>query len=217
MAKRTFGQLVDAVVRKDYSPKDGLEDDIKEWINEGYMRISDEDLKCFRKTVTFNTVIGQHQYDMATVMPSYRKMLSIFSQSGPIEWQHISRFDYVTYGNPDLTNGNPQYAFEIDDKLNLFPVPDSVQQITARYFFIPDRLEEDADLHILPENKEELLILYAKSAYADRERDFERVEMIDKKFERELFKWTVKNQEDMKGKTDMVELQRSYKRKLARR
>jgi hypothetical protein len=217
MARRNFEQLIGAVVRRDFTPEEDIVTEIKEWINEGYMRIADEDLSCFEKDESFNTVIGQHEYTREDILPSFRKMISVYSPEGPIEFQNITRFDYVIYGNPETLQDTPQYCYSFADKFGLFPIPDKVLAITARYYYIPDRMVELTDTHILPENKEELLVWYARIAYHERERDFEAIENIENKFERELFKWTVKDQDKIKAPTRMIALEREYKRSLPRR
>ena len=78
---RNFGELVDAVVYKDFEAKANIETEIKAWLNDGYMRMASRDLKCFKAKSTLAITSASQTYNIASAFPNLRLMIEQWSTS----------------------------------------------------------------------------------------------------------------------------------------
>lgn len=208
MARRTFTELIDAVQKKDFEPRADIVDMIIDWLNDAYMRIAREDLKCFETDSSFNTISATNKYVVNTVCPKYRKMISTYTTAGPIEWQDAVRFNDVIHGNAGEP-GSPVGILEYNDNFYIYPTPDSIIIIYAKFYQVPDRLTgSTADLakyFLIPAIYEELVVNYAKAVYDFREKDWAAVDRAKAEFEVELRKWRIRELETSRSQSHQID------------
>jgi len=211
---RNFGELVDAVVLKDFELKTAIETEVKSWLNDGYMRMASRDLQCFRKKNSFAISTASQTYVKDTVLPGYRMMVELWTTSGPIDFISEERAQSVLHYGATFTDWNPGPPatawIEENTTLYLYPRIDKSYTVYATYYYIPDRMVADADAHIIPPNKEELLVNYAKILYDFREKDWPAVDRQIAMFENFLEEWEIKDSKLSKGSSHVLELQREY-------
>ena len=211
---RNFGELVDAVVLKDFEAKANIETEVKAWINDGYMKASGRDLRCFRKKTNFNITTASQTYNKDTVLPNYRMMIEMWTSSGPIDFISEERAMaklYYTSDYSDWDEGCPLTAWiEAGTTLYFYPKIDTTYTVYAYYYHVPDLMVDDDDTHVIPANKEELLVNYAKILYDFREKDWSAVDRQTAMFERELELWEIADAKISKTSSNILELQRQY-------
>lgn len=215
---RNFGELVDAVVLKDFEAESYIETEIKAWLNDGYMEIAARDLRCFRKKVSINITTASQKYAIATALPNYRKMIELWTSSGPIDYIPEERAMANLYYGTDYSEwkeGAPATCWiEEEEYLYFYPKIDTSYTVYAYYYQVPDRMEDDGDTHLIPPHKEELLINYAKILYDFREKDWDAVDRQVAMFEAKLEQWEIKEQKITKTPSNIIELQKEYNYRL---
>jgi hypothetical protein len=217
---RNFGELVTAVIYKDFEAKANIETEIKAWINDGYMRMADRNLRCFRKKSELSITSASQKYAISTALPDYRLMIEQWTTSGPIDFNTEERAMSVLYYGDDFTEwseGYPTASWIDSDYIYFFPRIDDSYTVYSYYYYIPSRMSDDTDTHVIPSNKEELLINYAKILYDFREKDWNAVDRQIAMFENELEKWEIADNKIGQGMTSILELQREYAGKLKTR
>jgi hypothetical protein len=214
---RNFGELVDAVIYKDFEAKANIETEIKAWLNDGYMRMADRNLRCFRTKSSQAITSASQRYAISTALPYYRFMIEQWTTSGPIDFIPEERaMAVINYGTnfSDWEEGPPVTSWIDGDYLYFYPKIDDSYTVYSYYYHIPDRMSGDDDTHLLPANKEELLINYAKILYDFREKDWNAVDRQIAIFENELEKWEISDMKVSQNSTSILELQREYNSKL---
>jgi hypothetical protein len=121
--KRQFGDESGAQV---------TDTDIIRWINQGQLEIAKLN-KPFKSIATTNTVVGQNSYDF----PS-DKILTIealYYNGAPIKNISFSEIQETVLANTDPTqlNGTPTVWYEWDEKIYLYPVPDTANKVLTAY------------------------------------------------------------------------------------
>jgi hypothetical protein len=210
---RNFGELVDAVIYKDFEAKASIETEVKAWINDGYMRMASRDLRCFRKKSSFSITSASQKYAISSAIPNYRLMIEMWTTSGPIDFINEERAMGNLYYGTDFSEweaGVPLTAWIDSDYLFISPRIDTSYTVYAYYYHVPDRMVEDEDTHLVPSNKEELLINYAKILYDFREKDWNAVDRQILMFENELETWEIKDAKVSKKGSNILELQKQY-------
>lgn len=215
---RNFGELVDAVIYKDFEAKTSIETEVKAWLNDGYMRMASRDLRCFRKKATFNITSASQKYSIASSLPGFRLMIDIWTTGGPIDHLLEERaMGNLYYGTDfsDWSTGVPQTSWiEEEEYIYFYPRIDTTHTVYAYYYHVPDRMADDEDTHLVPPNKEELLVNYAKILYDFREKDWSAVDRQILMFENELEMWEIKDAKISKKGSNILELQKQYNRTL---
>ncbi len=218
-----FGELVTAVVQAGFEPVDskGLSDSIKEFLNEAYMDIAGRELSCFETTEEIPIEKDVIEYALpATCRMPYN---AYTEEAGPFDFQIKKRFDYVKYADTHYrrthtASGPPKCAYIWAKNLIIEPVPDKNYTAYLSYYQIPERLVEDEDPHILPLDKENLLILFAQAKVKSRERDYVGSREMKAEYEGKLNKWVVDDfAEKVKDKVDIAQLEREYYSRMGRR
>lgn len=219
MAKRTFNELIDAVQRKDFEPRADILSMIIDWLNDAHLKIARHDLKCFEASSSYSIGSSTNKYSIATLCPSYRKMITTFREGQDISFNDISRYDLVISG--DTSTGGPTDIAEYEGYFYFYPYPDTSYTIYFKYYKVPDRLTGSAlDLakyFLIPSEYEELAVNYAKAVYDFREKDWAAVDRAKAEFERDLRTWRIAEQELSRSQTSQIETERQAAYKLKRR
>lgn len=208
---RTLDNLVSAVALNDYEKESEITTELEEWINEGYYEIADYDLSSFEAKHTITTAPGDYEYDMPS---DCRKVIGVYDENGAIEWSDIKRY---TRQNPDPSSDgedSPASCAIYGGSIYFYPTPDDAYDITILYYKLPDRLSDSNPNHILPSNKESMLIDYATAKYNEREKDYEKATNLFNKFYAKIENWMDKDYEKVEDSSSMVELERQYKRRM---
>jgi len=218
-----FGELIAAVIAGGFEPitSKGFSDAIKEFINEGYMDIASRDLSCFEETEELAILTGITEYDISV---NCRKIYNVFTEeNGPLDFQDKKHFDYVKYADTyykrsHTTSGPPKCAYIWAKKITIEPSPDKDYTGYFSFYQIPERLVDDDDPHLLPADKENLLILFAQAKVKSKERDYNGARELKAEYEAKLNNWVVDDfNEKVKDKLNMAQLEREYYSRMGRR
>jgi len=218
-----FGELIAAVIPGGFEPvtSKGFSDAIKEFLNEGYMDIASRELSCFEETEELAIKAGIIEYDIAEYC---RKPYNAYTEeNGPFDFQDKKHFDYVKYANTyykrsHTTSGPPKCAYIWAKKLTIEPPPDKDYTGYFSFYQIPERLVDDDDEHLLPADKENLLILFAQSRIKSKEKDYNGARELKAEYEAKLNNWVIDDfNEKVKDKLNMAQLEREYYSKMGRR
>ena len=214
-----FGELVTAVIVGDFEPENaaGLEDSIKEWLNEGYLEIASRDLSPFEQEDIITLETGVTDYDL---FDDYRKMYNMRTEeNGPITFQDKRRFDYVRHHmGLAADTGPPKDAIIVGKIVRIQPIPDKEYEAICTYYHIPERMVADNATHLLTGDKENLLIIFAQSKFLFREKDRAGSKELKNEFEAKLMRWEVEEFNNrVTDNIDIIQLEREYYSRFGRR
>ena len=213
----TFLELQNAVVLKDFEAKADIATEIKQWINDAYLRIARYDLSAFLKIATITTVSGINNYLISSNIIDYRKMNSVVCANyGDVEWQSKQRADMILYDSDasEQVSGRPQVMWKRGNYLYVYPVPDAAYTLNCEYYHIPDRMVSDDDGHVIPETYEEFLVDYAKKIYDGREKDYDGVTLARQDLRNDIIAWLTLDQEDSGDSSGKILLPKEYENRF---
>jgi len=128
-----------------------------------------------------------------------------------IEGIEDPKYQYYEKATADRDTGDPDKIWINGDYFEVNPVPDTSRTMTCWYYQVPDRMSLDADTHLLPKEKETLLIDFARGVYDAREKDWNSVDRIRTIFYSKLNTWEQNEFEKEEDKKDMMDLEYEYK------
>ena len=136
---RNFGELVTAVVYKDFEAKTNIETEVKAWINDGYMRMASRDLRCFRTKATLAITSASQTYAIASAFPNYRLMIEQWTTSGPIDFiPEENAMSIIHYGT-DFSGwdiGHPTTSWVESSLLYIYPRINENYNVFSFYYHV---------------------------------------------------------------------------------
>lgn len=153
--------------------------DCVRWINKSWVSIQLQTAWRFMtEQGAFNTTPDQEGYDLRALItdPGFRRLMPYTSPHKQRWIIHdgdtpVFVFDYLDWAGRkeylDLQAGQPQYAvIDPSDNMLLIPTPTQAKSIAFNYLRQPQRLAENADIPILPEEFHEIIVHNAGRKYA---------------------------------------------------
>lgn len=170
---KTVQNVIDRVTRQfgDESGAQVTNADIISWINSGQQEINRQQ-RILKDIAVTPTIIGTSGYAFPT--PKILQIETLQYKGKPLDQMSFNAFqEYIQVSDPEATQtGTPLYWYEWGTNINLYPIPDAVENLTLYYVKYPDDIANVSDTLTIPDNYYDALLQYCLQQAYEQDDDW---------------------------------------------